>query len=108
MKHHVSPSTALRLKEAGYPQPKNRYGHITTNGGDVVRVRVPDSIQTAYRPTATEIMEQPGMDANRLYFEDKKWVVADIVSELIGNICRFERRNPAEAAAEMYLKIKQQ
>ena len=53
-------------------------------------------------PTATEIMEQPEMNAHRLYFDDKKWVVVNYAFK------KNEHENPAEAAAEMYLKIKGQ
>lgn len=103
MKHHATPETALRLKQAGYPQPENRYGFIANNEGEPVLVRVPDSVPLAYCPTATEIMEQPEMWEYVISYNIESWRVADL-----DGVRWVDNENPAEAAAEMYLKIKQQ
>lgn len=78
MKHHVMPETALKLKEAGYPQPENTYGYLINNEGEPVRVRVPDSVPLAYRPAATEIMEQPEMLDCVICYYVGGWRVMDL------------------------------
>lgn len=110
MKHHVTPETALRLKQAGYPQPENRYGFIANNEGEPVLVRVPDSVPLAYCPTATEIMEQPEMKPCSIFYLFEKWFVGayNVIDYLDSSFfCRSESTNPAEAAADVYLQIKQ-
>lgn len=102
MNHHVSPETALKLKEAGYPQPETTNGLFLDGFGHATKDPYCDTDSLAYMPTATEIMEQPEMNAHRLYFDDKKWVVVNYAFK------KNEHENPAEAAAEMYLKIKGQ
>lgn len=110
MKHHVMPETALKLKEAGYPQPENTYGYLTNNEGEPVMVRVPDSRLLAYRPTATEIMEQPEMKPCSIFYLFEKWFVGayNLIDYIDSSFfCRSESTNPAEAAADVYLQIKQ-
>lgn len=106
MKHHVTPETALRLKQAGYPQPENRYGFIANNEGEPVLVRVPDSVPLAYCPTATEIMEQPEMEFCDISYVMNTWQAIKYSTHKSPVRISLFSDSPAEAAAEMYLKIK--
>ncbi len=119
MKDIVTFETAVRLKEAGFPQPfpqagmfgyndagylfvkthdghtsNNRYGSVLLNGGnDNITLSKNDFKFVVFAPTATDILRELGplfdlsYDCAEFWCGDKKgW-------------------NPAEAAAEAWLKL---
>lgn len=97
MKNHmVTKETAHRLKNAGYPQPERTLSNAWQWGLC--------SNNIVYLPVATEIMEQPEMLMCDLFYAHPgglKWQCQR--QEPADGIWHD---NPAEAAAEMYLKIK--
>ncbi len=125
MKHHVSPSTAKRLKEAGYPQPEFKLGQVWADysqedqielcvmfgpHGMDAKVLNEDMVYVVgkqhlfYSPCATEIIEQPRMSMCAILFDDNSiWNCNDydmVLEHMTSN------ENPAEAAAEMWLELK--
>ena len=125
MHHLTTPDTARRLKEAGFPQPEPElyqvwYGLI----GDTEKINIlieysrkryrdlfgnsfrSQSFLTCgtYAPTATEITESIASAAVELSFNPllKVWFCA-----LIDNEVSFHHQNPAEAAAQMWLHLRE-
>lgn len=119
MKHTVSFETAKALKAAGYPQPEfetgqiwynwngvatcigpmggnKGYRHLFSLGSGDKACMIPVSDESFYAPSATEIMEEPIMWNHNLEYC------------VLGWSCHEDQKlieNPAEAAAELWLKL---
>ncbi len=128
MKHIVSFETAKALKAAGYPQPEFETGQIWyhSNGLIIIVGRVegifidsryvfcvdtgestldnPAKLVSFYAASATEIIQAISITENSAdLYCCSSWQASDCFQTL----SEFHE-NPAEAAAEIYLKIKQQ
>ena len=127
MKHIVSFETAKALKAAGYPQPEFETGQIWYNwdGWIIIVGRVegvfincryifcldtgesaleyPAKLVSFYAPSATEIIQAISLTEHSAdLYCCFHWQATDCFQTL----SEFHE-NPAEAAAELYLKIKQ-
>lgn len=129
MKNHVSAETALKLKEAGFPQPTPEFlqvwysdespymerivmfnnaleSRVVFLGADSIEYRYIDQLY-AFAPTATDILRELGSDYFFSAIGPNLFEVDKIDPYTVGNEpCRHE--NPAEAAAKMWLAKKTQ
>lgn len=121
MKDIVTFETAVRLKEAGFPQPapeagqfwygKNRevgyifyHERLALLSGDIVYFDAPE--KCVFAPTATDILrEMPGciLAVENLY---KETAIVGVYYEVLktGRLLS-DHGNPAEAVAEAWLKL---
>lgn len=117
MQNHVTPATAQRLKNAGFPQPKFAFGQFWYSQNEQVNIYVraarPNiethhfvgetlttqhykADQVIYAPTATDILRQLGEDVT-LSYGHGYWLCGIFCGE------DFTHENPAEAAALAWL-----
>lgn len=116
---HVTPKTARRLAEAGFPQPNPEEGQVWYNHAGTIYVITYSYGKTCdyvvrgsnnvwierglndgevFAPTATDILAHlPGW---YLSFEDGIWVCSLQEDEFV--LAEFRSSNPAEAVAEAW------
>lgn len=130
MKDVVDFETALRLKEAGFPQPSLEVGQFWyMEGFDMPRIAIvgswttadhrpvyryidantwdfPDEKTAVFAPTATDILrELPGLDFELVYSEGNEDFA--VHQTLDGDIINsWNDENPAELMAKPYLHLK--
>lgn len=111
----VSFETALRLKEAGFPQPEPHYRQVwyDERGEDLLF----EVSAEYFAPTATNILRQIRQELDAATSNAHYWVnlspmgtIWEVVIRLSGGCAAhgFTHENPAEAAALAYEWVKKQ
>ena len=128
MKDNVTFETAVRLKEAGFPQPKPDFGQVWHNpdfglfvvgaiiegaalifyedGDYIFKKEVPFFQECAFAPTATDILrELPGCILSVEDFYRDTLVVGLFYEVWKTGRLLSDHANPAESAADAWLKL---